>query len=106
MSAYVSRLPETPRQVREWDLAKVRYLRRGLCPKCAAQAAWGHQDGAGGWELLHPPCAACAALVEMFPVKTGNPLWRRLDLRKRFAPQTAAIAGHGIAGDSEAPVTL
>ena len=34
---------ETPRQVREWDLAEVSYLRRGLCPKCAAQAAWGHQ---------------------------------------------------------------
>ena len=81
--ATTSRLPETPRQVREWELAKVRYLRRGLCHKCAAQAAWGHQNGAGGWRLLHPPCPECKPFVEMLPAETVNPLWRSLEFRKR-----------------------
>jgi hypothetical protein len=82
--AQISRLPETPRQVREWELAKTRYLRRGLCRKCAAQAAWGHQNGAGGWEMLHPPCTECQPLVELLPMRTANPRWRCLDLRKRL----------------------
>ena len=54
----------------------------GLCHKCAAQAAWAYQSGAGGWGAIHPPCAECVGIVEMFAYPTTNPLWRSV-IRKR-----------------------
>lgn len=51
--------PETMIQARTWEVVKNRYLRAGLCLRCAAQAAWGHQCG---FRLIHPPCEVCRAL--------------------------------------------
>jgi hypothetical protein len=75
--------PESPRQVRDWEYAKHRYARAGLCERCAALAAWSHQDGAGGWAKLRPPCVDCAEIVEQFAYPTVNPLWRAV-MRKRL----------------------
>jgi hypothetical protein len=74
--------PETPQQALLWERIKTRYQRCGLCDRCAAQAAWGHQFGAGGWCAVKPPCAVCAELVAMFAYPTPNPAWRAV-LRKR-----------------------
>jgi hypothetical protein len=68
---------ETLRQAQRWDVVKFRYIDAGLCERCAAQLAWGHQDNAGGWTDLRPPCVGCAPLVRELPVATTNPLWRR-----------------------------
>ena len=75
--------PETPSMAREWEKTKVRYLRSGLCHRCAAQAAWGHQYGAGGWNAVRPPCSACSELIAMFAYPTINPVWRSV-IRKRL----------------------
>ncbi len=74
---------ETLDQARAWDRVKGRYLRAGLCHRCAAQAAFGHQVGAGGWNAIHPPCADCAPLVELFAYPTASPVWRAIT-RKRY----------------------
>jgi hypothetical protein len=68
---------ETVRQAQRWDLIKRRYVDAGLCERCAAQAAWGHQDNAGGWDDLKSPCDRCALLVSDLPMATTNPLWRK-----------------------------
>jgi hypothetical protein len=67
----------------QWEKTKKRYLLAGLCHKCAAQAAWAHQPGTGGWSLIRPPCVDCAGIVEMLPSPTSNPLWRSV-VRKRL----------------------
>lgn len=92
--------PESPRQVRDWEYAKHRYVRAGLCERCAALAAWAHQDGAGGWGKLPPPCTGCVEIVEQFPYPTANPLWRavmrkRLPARKRLSAPTVTAQGRG-----------
>ena len=79
----LSTRPETQQMALQWERTKRRYLSGGLCHKCAAQAAWAHQPGAGGWTLIRPPCPACAELMAAaFPYATTNPLWRSV-LRKR-----------------------
>jgi hypothetical protein len=75
--------PETMAQAVQWEKTKRRYLRAGLCHRCAAQAAWAHQPGAGGWKIINPPCPQCAELVAIFPWPTVNPVWRQV-LRKRL----------------------
>lgn len=74
---------ETLDQVGEWERTKRRYLWAGLCHKCAAQAAWANQVGAGGWGAIHPPCVECVELVELLAYPTTNPLWRSV-ARKRI----------------------
>jgi hypothetical protein len=74
---------ETLAQAILWEKVKRRYLAAGLCHKCAAQAAYGHEYGSGGWNAIHPPCASCAQLVAMLPYATRNPQWRAV-LRKRL----------------------
>jgi hypothetical protein len=69
--------PETLAQAAEWERTKMRYLGLGLCHKCAAQAAWGHQKGGGGWPAIKPPCADCAVVVRGLPMATPNPAWRK-----------------------------
>ena len=80
---------ETMRQARTWDMVKTKYVAAGLCHKCAAQAAWGHQLGFGfrstrNWpdedRGIKPPCETCAPIVATFPVPagTGSP-WRRFE---------------------------
>jgi hypothetical protein len=83
MRARTSVRPETLQQVAEWERTKQRYLRAGLCDRCAAQAAWANQRGAGGWSAIHPPCAGCLGIVELFAYPTANGLWRSV-VRKRL----------------------
>jgi hypothetical protein len=71
------RPPETLAQAAEWERTKARYLGLGLCHKCAAQAAYGHQQHAGGWSVINPPCSTCAAIVAQLPMETTNPAWRK-----------------------------
>lgn len=66
--------PETLGQVREWERTKRRYLAEGLCHRCAANAAYGHQLG---FSRVEPPRATCAMLVLSFPVDKPNG-WRAL----------------------------
>jgi hypothetical protein len=68
---------ETPEQARTWQRVLTHYRRRGLCHRCASQAAWGHQNG---FATIHPPCEACASIVATFAVAgpAANPGWRRL----------------------------
>jgi hypothetical protein len=96
-------LPETMRQAQRWDVIKLRYMDAGLCHRCAAQAAWGHQDNAGGWNDLQPPCDRCAPIVRGFPVPTTNPLWRKIERpqnlkRNRAVPLTPRDAVEDIHG--------
>lgn len=73
------RLPESVRQAQRWDAVKLRYVDAGLCDRCAAQAAWGHQDNATGWNGLRSPCADCTPVVSGLPMPTTNPNWRRFE---------------------------
>jgi hypothetical protein len=75
--------PETLRQAQAWEHVKHRYVLAGLCERCAAQAAWGHQWGAGGWSALRPPCLGCFEIVELFAYPTTDPRWRCV-VRKRI----------------------
>ena len=69
--------PETLAQAAEWERTKMRYVNLGLCDTFAAQAAWGHQKGAGGWSEVNPPCTRCAPVVAGLPLATPNPVWRK-----------------------------
>ncbi len=51
--------PETAHQAAKWERVKNRYLRAGLCLRCASQAAWGHQCG---FLAINPPCDDCAGV--------------------------------------------
>lgn len=55
--------PETVYQATEWDHMKTRYMQRGLCHRCAGQAAWGHQNGFG---TIKPPCSLCLPVIASF----------------------------------------
>lgn len=64
--------PESLRQARTFDATKRHYMQLGLCGRCAAQAAWGHQLG---FSESKPPCHGCQSIVDTFPVdKPGK--WR------------------------------
>lgn len=97
------RVAETIRQAQRWDVVKLRYIDAGLCDRCAAQLAWGHQDNAGGWNYLQPPCDRCTPVVRGFPVPTTNPLWRKFERpqdhrRNGAAPTTPGEAVEDIDG--------
>jgi hypothetical protein len=78
--------PETVGQAMRWDRVKTRYLQAGLCHKCAAQAAWGHQIG---FALSHPPCALCAPIAATFPTDTAGD-WRKLAPAQQMTPDAVA----------------
>lgn len=69
-----SRQPETPAQAAAWTVAKARYTRAGLCPRCAAQGAWGHQLG---FSNVKPPCDQCQPIVATFPQR-ASASWSKL----------------------------
>jgi hypothetical protein len=94
---------ETMRQAQRWDVIKLCYINAGLCGRCAAQAAWGHQDNAGGWNDLQAPCDRCESVIRDFPVATTNLLWRKFERpqdrkRNRAAPLTPGEAVEDIDG--------
>lgn len=93
--------PESLREARTWEIVKGKYAALGLCGRCAAQAAWGHQIGFG--RLEHQPCAACAPVVATLPVATASPAWRR---RAQGAAVLSATETPGASGkDKPAPVS-
>jgi hypothetical protein len=101
INSVASAAPETLRQARRWDEVKLRYTDASLCDRCAAQAAWGHQDNAGGWNDLQSPCGTCAPVIRDFPVPTTNSLWRKFErpqdhTRKGAAPLPLGDAMEGI----------
>lgn len=69
-----STTPETMRQARRWEEHCTKYVRAGLCYRCAAQAAWGHQIG---FTSSHRPCESCTPIVAAFPHAEVN-AWRSL----------------------------
>jgi hypothetical protein len=76
--------PETVMQAAEWGRTKNRYIGHGLCDRCAAQAAWAHQNMGDNWKTIHPPCGCCAQIVATFPRPTPSRNWRKT-LRQREA---------------------
>lgn len=77
---------ETPRQARRWQQVYGWYDRAGLCPRCSAQGAWGHQLG---FSNVKSPCAPCSAIVAEFPTPVANG-WHQLT--ERTADRYALIA--------------
>ncbi|MCU4298184.1 hypothetical protein D3I60_14070 [Brevibacterium permense] len=77
---------ETSRQARRWQGVYGWYDRAGLCPRCCAQAAWGHQLG---FSNVKPPCLPCSVIVAAFPVTAANG-WNQLT--EHTAPQYAPKA--------------
>lgn len=81
-----SQPPETLSQAEWWQRVYGWYDRAGLCPRCCAQGAWGHQLG---FSNVKPPCNPCAVIVAEFPAKVSNG-W--CQLTQRTAPQHALTA--------------
>jgi hypothetical protein len=54
--------PETVRQAVRWDNRYNEYEQKGLCPACAARAAWGHQIGS---RRVGTVCTSCQALMPL-----------------------------------------
>jgi hypothetical protein len=79
--------PETRRQAETWDRNKRHYVQLGLCSRCAAQAAWGHQLG---FTEVHAPCSGCLHVVIGFPVNEPGE-WRSSSPR-RAAPKSEGLA--------------
>lgn len=68
--------PETLGQARVWDRKRNRYLIAGLCPPCAAQAAYGHAEG---FQDIRNPCAVCQPIVNTFPnAGPRGSKWRKI----------------------------
>lgn len=80
--------PETLDEALHWTRRNNRYLRLGLCYRCAAQAAWGH---ALGFARIKPPCGGCAPIVATFPTNAVGP-WRKV-------VPGGARGGHGCAAE-------
>lgn len=91
---------ETMEQAPTWENTRNGYAALGLCDKCAAQAAWGHQQHAGGWNSLHPPCVACAPIVAGFESPTTDAAWRK---NRRAALRGAKHAERDSAALTAAP---
>lgn len=65
--------PETPGQAELCDrVTRLAHNLGGLCWRCSAQLAFGHQNG---FASVHPPCASCAPVVQRLPVAKLNG-WR------------------------------
>lgn len=74
--------PETLGQAKAWEEIKGQYLARGLCHRCAALAAYGHQLGHRALDL---PCAVCRPIVDSFDLSTGG-TWRKASRALLRAP--------------------
>ena len=91
MKARTSTVPETLAQVDQWEKTKRRYLRAGLCHKCAAQAAWATQPGAGGWSLI-TTLRRLSRLVSS-PVSAQSPVADNRPRRLRPQRVVAGLSG-------------
>lgn len=92
--AYSINTPETPGQVRVWEEVKSQYLSLGLCHYCAAQAAYGHQQG---FAVIEPPCADCLPVIRTFAF--GAPKgWRKASREQLRGPR---MSSPGCAGRTD-----
>ena len=57
--------PESASQAASWQRVVTLAVEAGLCRSCAAQLAYGAQNG---FATVHPPCGSCAPLVATWPV--------------------------------------
>lgn len=57
--------PESASQAASWQRVVNLAVEAGLCRSCAAQLAYGAQNG---FSTVHPPCRVCAPLVASWPV--------------------------------------
>jgi hypothetical protein len=92
-------LPKTLRQAKRWQAVKDRYVADGLCHRCAAQAAWAHQDHGDTRETIHPPCVACEPIVAEFPAATPSVVWRKIvhpQARASMTPANAVEDNHDL----------
>jgi hypothetical protein len=82
--------PETVRQAERWDVNKNRVVEAGLCHPCAAQYAWGLQDGFTG---SRPPCRSCSEIVarSLGMIKPNG--WRVLPSSPRHSDTTERPGG-------------
>lgn len=78
--------PETQGQAEAWQKVCRLAERVGLCSQCAAQLAWGAQEGSGGFSSIHPPCAQCTIVMLEWPVARAN--GRRTPRGTLSAPST------------------
>lgn len=69
---------ETPAQAQRFDTVRKHYDSLGLCPSCAAQAAYGHQHG---FSVAKSPCQECWQIIARFPRQEANG-WRSLEWQK------------------------
>ena len=74
--------PETLGQAKAWEEVKGQYLVRGLCHRCAALAAYGHQLGHRAVDL---PCTVCRPIVDSFDLSAGG-TWRKASRALLRAP--------------------
>lgn len=81
---------ETIRQAERWDVNKNRVVEAGLCHACAAQYAWGLQDGFTGSQ---PPCQSCSEIVarSLGVIKPNG--WRVLPSSPRHSDTTERPGG-------------
>lgn len=88
--SYVDR-DETLRQATTFEAMRRRYIRLGLCSRCAAQAAFGHQLG---FSRSKPPCHECLPIVNKFPTAKPNQ-WRSNSPRRgaKFSDSIRPPAG-------------
>jgi hypothetical protein len=71
----VKSAPETVYAAVRWENVCRRYEAKGLCRRCAGQAAWGHQNG---FLSIHDPCDVCKPVVAKLPMPSSNDAWRRI----------------------------
>lgn len=72
--------PETIDEARRWQTRHNKYVAAGICPRCAGQAAYGHQLG---WSNVYPPCSTCWPVVTGWDSPTGSPSgWHVLSAAK------------------------
>lgn len=91
--------PETLQQALTWQKVCRLAEAAGLCPRCAAQLAWGAQNGGGGFSSVKAPCAPCTIVMLEWPVVRPNgwhtprgtlsvpATWAGLTLTERTAPR-------------------
>jgi hypothetical protein len=90
--------PESATQAATWQTTTTRYIALGLCPRCAAQAAYGHQLG---FSRVEPPCADCLSVVEGFDMEKPNG-WRKASRERLRNALTGALSPtRGVSGAEE-----
>lgn len=83
--------PETPGQVKEQQRLQRQYVRLGLCPRCADQAAYGHSLG---FTVIEPPCPDCLSTIEQFDLARPNG-WRKASRARLRGHFNRALGSEG-----------